>query len=446
MTKQFDYIVIGSGPAAFGLTTALKEQQSTKTALIIDNDRFGGTCPNYGCEPKIFLEGAVRNVLIAQQLQGRGIQQAAKIDWSALMAAKQATFAPYPDNAQSAMTTDYVQTLQGTATFADAKAVMVNGQAYQADKIVIATGLKANHLPIQGQEYTHSSNDVLDLAELPERVTFIGSGYVGMELATVLSAAGAQVEVIEHSPHALGAFYPDHAAVVVKQMTQRGIRFHFGQSVNAVRQTATGFTVETAEGQHYDSDYVIDSSGRVPNIDRLALDVAGVATDRHGILVDDHLQTNVAGIYAAGDVISKDPAVAPQLTPVAQFEGEYLAAGTQAAITYPVMATGSFTFPQIAQVGMPVAAAVGNSDYRIKHLALSPDFAYAGTNDEDAELVGIFDQQNHLVGASEVSQTATDDINQLAGGIGSGQTVADWRQQQLYIFPTLASKIKYFLA
>lgn len=446
MTKKFDYIVIGSGPAAFGLTTALKEQRSTKTALIIDNDRFGGTCPNYGCEPKIFLEGAVRNVLIGQQLQGRGIQQAAKIDWSALMAAKQATFAPYPDNAQAAMTTDYVQTLQGAAAFADAKTVMVNGQTYQADKIVIATGLKANHLPIQGQKYTHSSNDVLDLAELPKRVTFIGSGYVGMELATVLSAAGAQVEVIEHSPQALGAFYPDHAAAVVKQMAQRGIRFHFGQSVNAVRQTATGFTVETAEGQHYDSDYVIDSSGRVPNIDRLALDVAGVATDRHGILVDDHLQTNVAGIYAAGDVISKDPAVAPQLTPVAQFEGEYLAADTQDSIVYPVMATGSFTFPQIAQVGMPVAQAVGDSNYRIKRLALSADFAYAGTNDEDAELVGVFDQQNRLVGASEVSQTATDDINQLAGVIGSGQTVTDWRQQQLYIFPTLASKIKYFLA
>jgi len=229
-------------------------------------------------------------------------------------------------------------------------------------------------------------------------------------------------------------------------MTQRGIRFHFGQSVNAVRQTTTGFTVETAEGQHYDSDYVIDSSGRVPNIDRLALDVAGVATDRHGILVDDHLQTNVAGIYAAGDVISKDPAVAPQLTPVAQFEGEYLAADTQDSIVYPVMATGSFTFPQIAQVGMPVAQAVGDSDYRIRRLALSPDFAYAGTNDEDAELVGVFDRQNRLVGASEVSQTATDDVNQLAGVIGSGQTVTDWRQQQPYIFPTLASKIKYFLA
>ncbi|WP_395322774.1 hypothetical protein [Levilactobacillus parabrevis] len=147
-----------------------------------------------------------------------------------------------------------------------------------------------------------------------------------------------------------------------------------------------------------------------------------------------------------GDVISKDPAVAPQLTPVAQFEGEYLAADTQDSIVYPVMATGSFTFPQIAQVGMPVVQAVGDSDYRIKRLALSPDFAYAGTNDEDAELVGVFDQQNRLVGASEVSQTATDDVNQLAGVIGSGQTVTDWRQQQLYIFPTLASKIKYFLA
>lgn len=323
MTKKFDYIVLGSGPAAYGLTTALKETGSTKTALIVDNDLFGGTCPNYGCEPKIFLEGAVRNVLIARQLQGRGLQHPATIDWPTLMATKKATFAPYPANAQAAFNTEYVQTLQGTASFVDSQTVQVNGQSYQADKIVIATGVKAHQLAIPGKELTHSSNDVLDLADLPQRVTFIGGGYVSMELATVLNAAGAEVTIIEHAPSALGAFYKEHVDVVVSQMKARGIKFHFGQSVNGVKRQGSAFQVTTAEGLQVATDYVVDATGRTPNVDRLNLAAAGVTNDRQGILVDDHLQTNVAGIYAAGDVVKKDPTIAPRLTPVAQFEGAY---------------------------------------------------------------------------------------------------------------------------
>jgi len=446
MTQKFDYIVLGSGPAAYGLVTALKEAHSSQTVLIVDNDLFGGTCPNYGCEPKIFLEGAVRSVLISQQLQQRGIQTAAKIDWPALMATKKATFAPYPANAQAAFDSETVSTRQGTASFVDAHTVAVNDEQFTADKIVIATGVTANQLPIPGKELTHNSNDVLDLAELPQRVLFIGGGYVSMELATVLSAAGASVEIVEHAPHALGAFYQPHVNVVVKQMQARGIKFHFGQSVNAVTQTGTDFSVTTVEGDSYTADYVIDATGRRPNIDKLNLAAAGVETNRQGIIVDDHLATNVAGIYAAGDVVAKSPAVAPKLTPVAQFEGAYLTATDDEPIHYPVTGTGSFTFPQVAQVGVPVAEATADSRYHLKKMALSPDFAYAGTNDQDAELIGVFDHEQRLVGAAEVSQTATDDMNQLVSVIGLGLTAKDFQQKQILIFPTLGTKLKEFLA
>ncbi|MGX6428717.1 dihydrolipoyl dehydrogenase family protein [Levilactobacillus yonginensis] len=446
MSNKFDYVVLGSGPAAYGLTTALKTSGSAKTALIIDNELFGGTCPNYGCEPKIFLEGAVRNVLIARQLQGRGIQHPAKIDWPTLMATKQATFAPYPANAQAAFQTDYVTTLQGTASFVDAHTVAVNGEHYQGEKIIIATGLKAHQLPITGSELTHNSNDVLALKTLPQRVTFIGGGYVSMELATVLNAAGADVEIIEHSPRALGPFYDQHVAVVVAQMEARGIKLHFGQSVDAVRQMTGGLAVSTAEGDTYHADYVVDATGRMPNVDSLNLAAAGVSADTQGIIVDDHLQTNVAGIYAAGDVVKKAGEVAPKLTPVAQFEGAYLAGDLAKPIAYPVTGTGSFTFPQIAQVGVAVTTAQTDDRYHLKKMALAPDFAYAGTNDQDAELIGVFDQSNRLVGASEVSQTATDDVNQLVSVIALGLTARDFQEKQIMIFPTLGTKLKDFLA
>lgn len=115
-------------------------------------------------------------------------------------------------------------------------------------------------------------------------------------------------------------------------------------------------------------------------------------------------------------------------------------------IAYPVTGTGSFTFPQIAQVGVSVDAAVQDDQYRVKKLALQPDFAYAGTNDQNAELIGIFDRDGRLVGASEVSQTATDDMNHLVSVIGLGLTAKDFQERQIMIFPTLATKLKEFLA
>lgn len=444
--KKYNYIVIGSGPAAFGLTNELKESNSKQTVLVVDNDLFGGTCPNYGCEPKIFLEGAVRDVLIGQKLENRGIVAAPKIDWKTLMETKKKTFKPYPDNSKAGFENEFIDTKTGTAKIIDCHTVQIGDSKYDADKIIIATGMKPNKLNIPGNEYAHSSNDVLDLVELPKKMVFIGSGYVSMELATVVSAAGADVEMVEFSDKALGPFYQEHVKVVVDQMKQRGIKFNFGQAADQITETSDGkYIVHTAQGNSYDADYVVDATGRIPNVSSLNLDSLGIEHDRQGIVVDDHLQTSVEGIYAAGDVVKKSPLVAPKLTPVAQFEGAYIVSGNEAPISYPVTGTGSFTFPQIAQAGVSVTDAQASDDLRIEHFSLESDFAYAGTNDEDSELVGVFDKDSKLVGVSEVSQTATDDINLFVNVIGLGLDSKTWKEKVIYIFPTLASKIKGFL-
>jgi len=229
-------------------------------------------------------------------------------------------------------------------------------------------------------------------------------------------------------------------------MKQRGIKFHFNQAANNITKTDDGkYVVHTAQGNSYEADYVVDATGRIPNVSSLNLDELGIEHDRQGIVVDEHLQTSVEGIYAAGDVIKKNPLVAPKLTPVAQFEGAYLVSGTDKSISYPITGTGSFTFPQIAQAGVSVTDAQNDENYRIEHFSLESDFAYAGTNDEHAELVGVFDKSSKLVGVSEVSQTATDDVNLFVNVIGLGLDSKVWKEKIIYIFPTLASKIKGFL-
>ncbi|MGK9185311.1 NAD(P)/FAD-dependent oxidoreductase [Priestia filamentosa] len=445
--KKYDYIVIGSGPASINLSAGLKA--SNKKVLVVEGDAFGGICLNYGCEPKIFLEGAVKTVLMSRQLLGKGISQPAVINWENLMETKKQTFAPYPENAMKGIQSNHSDTLIGMASFVDNHTIKVNDEKIYGEKIVIATGQKPNKLPIEGSELTFSSNDVLSLDTLPESVVFIGGGFVSMELAVILNAAGAHVEIIEFADRPLKAFYSEHVKDVVQEMEDQGIIFHFNHAINKVEKNGDKYVVTSKQGLTIETDYVVDGSGRIPNIDKLNLDEVGVEYDRGGVLVNDYLETNVKGVYAIGDVVSKNPLVAPKLTSTSVFEGEYLSnyleGKTNDPIKYPVIGSAAFTFPQIAQVGVNVSKALESEDYEVVNYDLTSDFFYTGTNDYNAKLSLVFDKNKKLVGASEVSQTAADDINNFVDIIGLDLDKREWKEKFLPIFPSIAYKTRDFI-
>ncbi|GAA0316966.1 NAD(P)/FAD-dependent oxidoreductase [Oceanobacillus oncorhynchi subsp. oncorhynchi] len=445
--KKYDYIVIGSGPFALNLSTGLKH--SNKKVLIVEGDKFGGICLNYGCEPKIFLEGAAKTVLMSRQLVGKGISQPATINWKDLMKRKNQIFEPFPDNVAKGVELENSDTLKGMASFVDSHTIKVDNEEIYGEKIIIATGQKPNKLPIEGSELTFSSNDVLSLDTLPERIVFIGGGFVSLELAVILNAAGAQVEIVEFADRPLTAFYSEHVKDVVQEMEDQGIKFHFNHAISKVDKNGEKYTVTSKHGLTIETDYVVDASGRVPNIDNLDLDKIGVEYNRGGILVNDYLETNVKGVYAAGDVVSKNPSIAPKLTPTSIFEAEYLSnyflGETNRPIKYPVIANAAFTFPQVAQAGMDISKALENEDYEVVNFDLTTDFSYTGTNDYNAKLSLVFDKNQKLVGASEVSQTAADDINNFVDIIGLGLDKKDWREKFLPIFPALSFKTRDFI-
>lgn len=435
--KKYDYILIGSGPAAYKLSNLLAE--TSRQVLVVDGGEFGGTCPNYGCEPKIFLEGATRAVLQSQQLLGRGIKQAAKIDWQELMATKMARFSSWPAETKEIIAKSH-DVEAGNAHFVDRNTIEVNGHQYQSDRIIIATGQHPNRLAIPGTEFAHTSTDVLSLGHLLQHVTFIGAGYVAMELATVLGAAGAQVTLIDHSSRPLKGFPEEKAQVVKTAMEKRGIEFMLATGVESIQQQDEGFIVQTDHGE-IPTDYVVDASGRRPNVEQLNLALAGVKNDRGGIIVNDHLQTSNPNVYAIGDVVSRKQA---KLTPVAEFEGEYLyrylEGQTTAVIEYPTIGTAAFTFPEIAEAGITEEVAAGNPDYQVKNFELQYSSLAAGQNDQTGELTLIF-RDGYLVGASEVGDYAADDINNFLPVIGLKVRGAEYRQAVIAIYPALADKI-----
>ncbi len=314
--KKYDEILIGSGPAAYEMSNLLA--QTDHKILVIEGFEYGGTCPNYGCEPKIFLEGAARTVLQSQQLLGHWVSQPAQLDWSALMQTKLDRFDPWPAETREIIKKTH-DVEDGYAHFVDNHTVSVNGHQYQAEHIIIATGQTPNILDIPGKEHLHTSYDLLSLKNLPKRITVIGAGFVGLELVTLVAAAGADVTVIMHSDRALREFTKAEDQALVTAMQQRGIKFLFNADTQKVEQAADGLNVVTDQGT-VSTDYVLDATGRHPNIEQLGLENTSIAHDRHGITVDGHLMTTVAGVYAIGDVVSRRQ---PKLTPVAEFECQY---------------------------------------------------------------------------------------------------------------------------
>lgn len=443
--KKYDIILIGAGPAAINFSSAA--QGSDKKILAIEGDKFGGTCPNYGCEPKIFLEGAVRNVLSSQLLQNRGIAQASTIDWNSLMKTKKATWKNMPAAQEMGFENLGIDTLHGYAKFVDNHTVKVNGEQYQADKIVIATGQKPRKLNFPGSEYTHNSNDVLDLDNLPERTVFIGAGIVSMEMATLLAAAGSKVSIVEFLSRPMMAFSEKHVMNTVEDMKKRGIDFYFNQGVSEIKKNDDQYEVITSAGTKLTADYVVDASGRIANVDKLGLENTDVQLSKRGsIIVDDYLETNAKGVYAAGDVIEKKQ---PALVPTAHFEATYL--GDQLVndkhdpIHYPIIGASAFTFPQVAQVGVSVDEARDNDEYTVVDMdhMFNTDMEYAGKNDQSAKLSLVYNKQNQLVGAAESSQNAIDDLNGIIPLIGLKITKEQLNNSYQLIFPAVNFKTEF---
>ena len=431
---MYDIIFIGSGHAAWHGAQTLA--RAGKKVALVEANKVAGTCTNFGCNAKILLDGPAEMMHHLHHYHGIGINDTPDIIWPELMAYKHQVIDPLSDGLAKMLSVDGIDIIAGHAQFIDAQTIMVGEVQYQADQFVIATGQRPAKLPITGAEFTHDSTDFLDLPEMPKSMIFIGAGYIAMEFSSIAHAAGSQVTLIEYGDRALNGFDADYAQKVVADMSAKGIQFNFGQAVASVTVLDNGqYAVETAQGQRFEAEYVMDTTGRVANIDGLGLDTIGVVYDRQGVLVNDHLQTNVPNIYASGDVISKPIA---RLTPTATFESHYIARvllGDPTPITYPVVPTVAFTLPRVAQVGVTPDEAAQRDDLQVIEIPYGQVMRFQTLNDTHAAIKIVLNQQQQLVGAALIGDFAPEVINALVPVINKHYASADIKNQ-IFAFPT----------
>lgn len=423
MAYDYDTIVIGGGPGGLAAAYGLAAKQKV---LVIESDLWGGTCPNYGCDPKKMLYRGVEVKNAALRMNGFGISGTAKIDWPSLMAFKRSYTTGIPAGTLTGLTRTGIKTLYGRAQLLGQHMVKVGSQNVTGEHIVIATGHTPRFPDIPGANLLKTSRDFLDVDELPTSIAFIGAGYVSVELANIAAAAGADVHIIGHSDRLLRAF-PKAATEALKQLLLKtGIHFHPNVELTKISPLGT-MTHLHADGFDLNVDMAVTAMGRIANVADLGLANAGIKSDLRGIPVDDHLRTAVANIYAIGDVNLKPQ---PKLTPVAGFEGRYVAQqilGSQEPIHYPAIPTIVFGPTELAKVGVALEDALAAPEqYQVTHNETTHWYTYNRIQDPDAQVWTIVDKSTgKLAGAVVLASLAEDLINTFAAAIDAGQEPRD---------------------
>ncbi|AYE38445.1 NAD(P)/FAD-dependent oxidoreductase [Companilactobacillus zhachilii] len=433
--EKFDTIVIGAGPA--GLAAAHKLKSSGQKVAIIENNLWGGTCPNRGCDPKRVLIGAVETRDRLAQLQGKGFDEVPYVNWKELEAFKETFTKPVSQGSRNGIVKSDITAVDGQPKFVSKDEIVVNGQThYQADKFIIATGQRPSYLNIPGKEHLLSSTDFLSLKKMPADITIIGAGYIAFELATIANATGAKVHIVHHNDRSLKEFNENYALELVKQLENKGVDFNFNIDTKTIEQDSEGKYVIKADNFELTTDLIIGATGRIANADFLDLEKAGVEYTRHGVKVNAKLQSTNNNIYAIGDVVDTKQ---PKLTPVGGFEANYVAdiltGKTDEDLELPLIPTVVYGSPKLAKVGAQDGAKVVDQD-------VTSWFTYSHTNEPKAKVRIVLNDKSEIIGATLLSNEADSLINLLTMAIKEHMTHSDV-VKEIMAYPTAASDLEY---
>lgn len=443
--KHFDLIVIGAGTG--GNSVARMAAAAGWTVALVDCLPYGGTCALRGCDPKKMLIAVTEGVDWARNLKGKGLEAHPGIDWPAMMAFKRTFTDAMPGRIEAGMDKAGVVTLHGTVHFTGENAIQVDGEPLTARHFHLATGARPMTLNIPGEELLITSTDFLELPERPSRVVFVGGGFIAMEFAHICKRAGApEVTVLEMMDRPLGNFDPDMVALLAEATSELGINLRTQTKVLAVEKTGESLSVtyDTPEGtQTIACDQVVHATGRVPNIESLNLEAAGVAYGRKGIKVSPYMRTTNPAIFAAGDCADSGPNLTPVSANEARVAGKNLLAGRdEREVHYPPVPSVVFTLPPVASVGLSEAEANHRGlDFEVHcektaqwYSSLRVSAQYSGYK------VLVEKETGHVLGAHLIGPGAEEQINLFAMAMGAKLT-ANKLKGIIFAYPSYASDI-----
>jgi pyruvate/2-oxoglutarate dehydrogenase complex dihydrolipoamide dehydrogenase (E3) component len=442
-TETYDLIVLGAGSAARDGAAHAAKDRGARVALV-ESTRWGGSCPNVACRPtKAYLVAAELVHDVRHHATERGLDlPVPAIDLARTRAWKDSLIRDQESWVDVLEQAGY-GVYPGEATFEDARTVRVGDDVLTAERVLIATGGRTAVPDVPGIDEIPWIDHVgaLELEEVPESLLVVGGGPVGLEFAQIFSRFGARVTIVNHGPQIAARADATAAMQLQAALEGEGIEIVLNSGVHSF--TRNGDAIDAAlQGRTVSVSHVLLASGRTPNVEALGLDRIGVEVARSGILVDGHQRTNVAGIWAAGDV-----AVGPALTPTAQYQARIAVAdmfgdGSRTA-DYSALPTSIFTDPELGGIGLTEseAAEQGHRVDVVSHpLRYVTRAQYIGATFGLYKIVFDADSRR-VLGLHVVARGASDIVGTFAVALSLGATVDDLAAAH-HVYPSFSEGLK----
>lgn len=445
MVNRYDLVVIGTGTAA--TVAAMRVHAAGKTVAVVDFRPFGGTCALRGCDPKKVMIGAASAFDHARRMRGNGVTGEPRLEWAGLMRFKRGFTDPIPAQREQRFHEEGIDTYHGRARFTGPRTVQVDGDTLEAGHVLIAAGAAPARLHIPGEEHLIDNERFMEQGELPQKIVLVGGGYIAAEFSHIAARAGANVTILQHGERMLKGFDPDLVGWLMDAFQALGIDVRLRTSVEAVEQSGGGYRVRMSSSDGpkstLDADLVVHAAGRVPALEELDLDAAGIAVEKGRLKLNEFLQsTSNPAVYAAGDSAQRGPPLTPVSSHDAKIAAANLLEGNSRKPDYTGVPSVAFTIPPIAMAGLSESKAREQglkfkvnsrkaSDWFTARQAAEPTYGFK---------VLVEEGSGRILGAHLVGPHADEVINLFALAIRHGLT-ADDLKGTMFAYPTGASDI-----
>ena len=453
MSEKFQAVVIGGGPGGYVCAIRLA-QLGIKTACIESRGSLGGTCLNIGCIPSKSLLNLSEEFKKTKNLSSKGIEIGeVKLNLSKMMKNKDKAVTTLTKGVEFLLKKNKVTYFKGTGSFKSKNQISINDKdnkevIVEAEKIIIATGSVPVSLPGVDidEKIIVSSTGALKLEQVPKKMVVVGGGYIGLEMGSVWSRLGAEVHVVEFLDHITPGMDKEISAEFMKILKKQGIKFHLQHKVEKIKKSETGAIISTLDKEgnkiNFDCDVVLISVGRKPNTQGLNLEKIGIQLDdKKRVKTNKNFQTNLANIFAIGDVIN-----GPMLAHKAEDEGVAVAeniVGQSGHVNYDTIPGVIYTTPEVAFIGKTEEQLIKeNINYKIGKFSFMANSRAKAIDDSDGFVKILADKKtDKVLGAHLIGPHAGELIAEIGIAMEFGASSEDIART-CHAHPTFSEAVK----
>jgi len=450
MNKKWDLAIIGAGPG--GYVAAIRASQLKKKVLLIEQHKIGGTCMNYGCIPAKYL---LHQTKVYKELKENrnlaGPLEKIKCNWKSVQEEKSSVVERLVKGLEFLLKKNGVQVIQGTGHLKDENKVRVSSEGgeeiFEADKVILAAGSKPGDLPFLKPNYKEiiTSQEALELPEIPPRMIIIGAGAIGLEMGTIYQRLGSEVLVLEILPAILPGSDKGVAKRLEKCLKAQGLHIQTQMQIETAevrggKVVLKGTSLRTQTPFECEAEKVLLAVGRNSNSEGLSGKKLGLSLDEKSwINVNSRLETGICGVYAIGDVIG-----GKLLAHKASHEGLVAAenaCGAKSEMNYEALPMAVYTDPEFASVGLTEDEAVEKGiRFQTGLFSLQANGRALTLGREEGVVKVIADDRDKVIGAHILAPNASEIISEITLAVSKGLKIQDV-SSAVHIHPTLSEAV-----